>query len=141
MATNFLHRLFILSPASRQAVVNAWFPANLAPSGGNWLTAGLNATGLRADPVTHHWCTAGLTDAQAKALLVKIRQLALVPLPTTAQWDSATQATKMAWLVGIRAAVVAGFGVFLNLSDNAGAWDDFKGLATAQGLVPVDGLH
>ncbi len=138
--TNHVHRLLIIAPAARQVAVNAWIAANI-DAVGSWLTATLNATGLKADAVTHYWCSAGLTDVQAKAFLVKICQLAVVALPTAAQWDSATQATKIAWLAGARAALVVGYGVYLNLSDNTGAWDNFQGIAAGLGLKPVDGLH
>jgi hypothetical protein len=135
MATNYAHRLILIVPAAKVATVVTWFQANI---GANSVPAdlgpGLNASGLQADPVTYRWCCGSFTDAECKAVLAKLCQLASVTPPTNAQWNGWTGVQKRSWLGSVRAAILSGYGVYVTLADNSDVWDDPAAALAALGL-------
>jgi hypothetical protein len=135
MATQTVHRILLIVPVAKVAAVVAWLQTNI---GANSVPAdlgpALNPSGLAADPVTHRWCCGGWTDIEAKAILAKLCQLASVTPPTAPTWSGWTQAQKIAWLKTVQAAVLAGYGAFVALSDNAGTWDDPTTILSTLGL-------
>ena len=133
MTTRHLHRLHIICPLARVAAVNSWLKANLDPEGEDWLTPNLSATG--DPPYTHAECSAALTNAEIKLLLGEIARIASRSLP--ADWDTRTRAQKKAWLATARDTLNTGSGIYLNLSDNDGAWDDAAVARATKGVQPA----
>lgn len=137
MSTAYVCRLIIVAPTvTKAANVATWMnnnlaaatvPANLGP--------GLSPTGIA--PATYQWCSVALTAPDAKACLTQLCTLAVVAVPTNAQWDNATPAQRKAWWVGVRASVFANYGVWCQLADNDGTWDDPVAALALRGLSPV----
>jgi hypothetical protein len=138
MPTQYQHRLILIVPVAKVATVVTWFQANI---GANSVPAdlgpGLNATGLAADPVTHNWSDGSYTDAECKAILAKLCQLAGVTPPTNAQWSGWTGVQKRSWLGSVRAAILSGYGVYVTLADNSDVWDDPAAALAALGLQTI----
>jgi hypothetical protein len=134
MPTAHEHRLIIICPVGAKLTgVVSWFhtnigaasvPSNLGPS--LFPTAG-GAT-------THSWCCGAFTDAECKAILLRICQLASVTPPTNPQWNGWTGNQKLAWLAGVRADLLAGFGIYVTLARNEGVWDNPDAALAAMGL-------
>lgn len=137
MPTLYGHRLLIVVPAARLAAVVGWFDANLPGTAPTSSWAPLSATG--AAPATHYWNSGGWQDSEAKAILLRLCQLASVTPPTGAQWAGWTFAQKRSWLRGVRDTVYANYGAWLGLSANDGDWDDPVQELTSMGagLRPV----
>lgn len=124
MATLFQHRLILVVPVAKVAAVVSWMQANVgATSVPADLGPGLNASGLAADPVTHRWCSGAWQDNEAKAILAKLCQLAGVTPPTNAQWNVWNRAQKISWLSSVRAGLLSGYGIYVGLCPQDGAWD------------------
>lgn len=135
--TQHQHRLIILCPvgAKLTAVVN-WFVANIgANSVPSNLGPGLSASG--SGSATHRWCNGSFTDAECKAILVKLCQLASVTPPTNAEWNSWTGAQKRTWLAGVRNTVWTNYGIWIAFADNIGSWDNPQSEAQSRGLVAI----
>jgi hypothetical protein len=136
--TAFPHRILLVVPVAKVAAVVAWFQANV---GANSVPAdlgpGLNASGLAADPVTFRWCCGAWVDADARAILAKLCQLAAVTPPTLATWTGWNGAQKRSWLLSVQSAILSGYGAFVTLADNGGAWDDPQAALAALGLKVV----
>jgi len=124
MPTNFQYRLIIIVPVAKVAAVVAWLQANIDPNTDANLGPPLNPSGLFADAITHRWCCGSFVDSDCKAILVKICQLAGVATPTPAQWDNATKAQRISWLVSVQAAILSGYGAWIDLAGNANTWND-----------------
>lgn len=138
MPTAFQHRIALIVPAARIGTVVTWFRANIgAASVPADLGPGLNPSGLATDPVTHRWCSGAWTDAEARAILVQLCQLAGVTPPTAAQWSGWTGAEKRSWLASVRAALLSGYGVYVQLSQGDGTWDDSAAALAVLGLKVV----
>lgn len=125
MATQHLHRLFICVPSSLRDGANTWIRNNLNPSGGDWLTVPISATGNL--PATYWGCDAALTSAQLKALVIRLLQFSGVSLP--AAWDSWTLAQKRTWLrdtlpVKLWTQAPAGSKIGVLYVSNDGDWSD-----------------
>lgn len=120
MPTQHVHRLHLVVPTSRCAALNAWVRANLDPTGADWFTPTLSATGLA--PYTHAECSVSLTDAEGKKLLTRLATVSGIQAP--ADWDSRTRAAKKAWLASQRAAIDSAIGVLVTGMDNDGVWAD-----------------
>ncbi len=135
--TGHVFRLLMVVPVNRVAAVAGWLAANIDPETDLNIGPRLNATGLAADPVTHRIACGAFTDVEAKAILLRICQLASVTPPTAPQWTGWTKAEKIAWLVSVRNALVAGFGVWLGLMGNEDSWDDVDGILANLNLKPV----
>lgn len=136
METEYVCRLILAVPAGAKAtaIVN-WLNANIGASTvPDTLGPGLNATGLAADPAAYCWCNVALTEPQAKQTLARLCTLASRPTPTTGQWDNATAGQRRAWWNSVRAAVLSGYGVWCQLADNDGVWDDPAALLSLRGL-------
>lgn len=132
------HRILLIVPAAKVAAVVAWFQANIgAASVPADLGPGLSATG--SAPATYAWMCGSYTDAECKAILAKLCQLAAVTPPTNLQWNGWTGAQKISWLASVRAAILSGYGAFVTLADNAGTWDDPAAALQAMGLLTVTG--
>lgn len=131
MPTRFTRRLVIVCPAAKAAAVAAWLNANVGP---NAVPPDLGppAGGDPASP--YRWCSGAWTDAEAKAILTRLCALASVPPPSNADWSRWTGAEKRSWAGGSRKAVLDGFGAYVTLSQNDGAWDDPSDALTALGL-------
>jgi hypothetical protein len=139
MPVTFLQaRLIIIAPLNRVTPVVTWLQANIRPNCvPDDLGPGLSATGIA--PVTHRWCNSAFTDQECKEILIRLCQLASVSPPTNNQWNNWTKLEKRTWLASVRAAIFAGFGVWVTLADNEGQWDSPSELLTARGLQPVTG--
>ena len=132
MATNHLNRVVLVVPDARKAAFNAWVRNNLDPSGDDWLTAGLSASGNA--PATHWWCSAALTNAEARQVLDRLYALASLTPP---DWRTLTRAQVRARLASDRAALQSAAGLRLAHSDNDGDWPDPNTLLAAAGLRRV----
>jgi hypothetical protein len=138
MPTNFQHHLILVVPAAKVATVVAWLQANVSPTAVPAdLGPGLNPSGLVADPVTHRWCSGAFQDSEAKAILAKLCQLAGVTPPTNVQWNGWTRSQKIAWLQSVQAALLSGYGVYVMLSPQDGAWDNPQTALTALGIKVI----
>jgi hypothetical protein len=136
--TAYVHRILLIVPAAKVAAVVAWFQANIgAGAVPAALGPGLSATGTA--PATFAWMSGSYTDAECKAILAKLCQLAAVTPPTNLQWNGWAQSEKVAWLASVRAAILAGYGAWVTLCDNAGAWDDPAAALAATGLQVITG--
>jgi hypothetical protein len=135
MATLHTLRILLIVPAARVAAVVTWFQANIgATSVPADLGPALNPSGLTADPVTHRWCSGAWTDAQAKAILAKLCDLAGVTKPTNAQWTGWTRQQKVSWLLSVQAGLFSGYGVWVQLMFNDEGWDASDGALEAVGV-------
>jgi hypothetical protein len=124
MATAFQHRIVLIVPAAKVAAVVSWFQANIGPASVPAdLGPALNASGSAADPVTHRWSSGAWSDDDGRRILFRLCQLAGVATPTLAQWQGWTRAEKRAWLLSVRDAILAGYGVYVQLSPGDGNWD------------------
>jgi hypothetical protein len=132
--TSFLHRLILIVPVAKVPAVVAWLVANVDTLTDPDLGPPLNPSGLATDPVTHRWCDGSFDDADCKAILLKLCQLASITPPTVAQWNGWTQAQKIAWLKSVQAAILSGFGAYVTLADNTGVWDDPDAALAVLGL-------
>lgn len=132
MATRHVHRLLAVTTAARCAAVNARVRQRLDPSGSDWFTPSLSATGEA--PATHAWACFALTDEDAKDLLYWITEQANIPRPSDATWDGWSGAERRQWVRSVRNTVRTRLGVWLVPMDNLGRWDepqevlDFLGL-------------
>jgi hypothetical protein len=135
MSTTSQHRIALVVPAAKVAAVTNWFAGNIGPNSVPAdLGPALNPSGLAADPVTYRWCSGAWTDAEAKAILTRLCQLAGVAAPTNAQWNGWTGAQKRSWLASVRAGLLAGYGVYVQLSQGDGDWDRAEDALAALGL-------
>lgn len=135
MPSVFQHRIALVVPAAKIGAVVTWFQANVgADSVPADLGPGLNPSGLASDPVTHRWCSGAWVDADAQAILTKLCTLAAVTPPTAAQWSGWTGAQKRSWLASVRAALLSGYGAYVQLSQGDGSWDDPAAALAALGL-------
>lgn len=125
--TSYLHRLILIVPdGAKLTVVVNWFQsqigANSVAAASDW--PGLNASGLASDPVTYRWCCGSFTDAECKAILAKLCQLASVTPPTNATWNGWTGQQKRDWLVSVRDTIWTNYSVWVQLASNTDVWDD-----------------
>jgi hypothetical protein len=121
---------------AKVAAVTGWFAANIGANAVDaQLGPPLSATGTA--PATFNWCCGSWVDADAKAILVKLCQLAGVAVPTVAQWDNATRAQKIAWLLSVQAAILSGYGAYVTLAMNDGTWDSPAAALAAMGLQVI----
>jgi len=130
MPTQHLHRVILIVPATTIATFNTWVRNNLDPSGGDWITANLSATG--SAPFTHGWCCAALTVPQLKKLAQRLCTFAGLTLP--GDWDTLTKQQQKQWFADQRPAIFAATGIRVQSADNDGAWDDPAAALTAMGL-------
>jgi hypothetical protein len=138
MATLHTFRIIVIVPVAKVAAVVSWMQTNLGANAVDPLLGpGLNASGLAADPVTCRWCNGAWRDAEAKAILSKLCQLAAVATPTAAQWDNATRAQKINWLKSVQASIRTNYGVFVTLAGNDSVWDDPDAALAAMGLKTI----
>ena len=136
MPTLHEDRWLIVSPAARQAALNAYWAAQIDTDGGGefTFTVSLNATGLISDPATHYVSCTSLTRAQAGAFVRRLCILAGIAQPSG--WEDWTKAERLQWLTAQRPAIVAATGIRFWRSDNDGEWDDFRTRLEAAGLKP-----
>ncbi len=140
MATLFQHRILAIIPAGAKcAAVGAWLRANVDPTADETQWPGLNASGLKADPITHRWFCQSYQDADAFQILRQLVILAnsagagITPL-TAGFWNSQTRPQKIAWLLSVQAAILASYGARIGLADNEGTWDSPAAALAAMGL-------
>lgn len=88
-------------------------------------------------PATYRWCNGSFTDAECKAILLKLCQLASVTPPTNAQWNGWTRPEKRTWLISVRNTIWTNYSVWVTLADNEGAWDNAQAEAQSRGLVVI----
>jgi hypothetical protein len=124
------HRLVVVCPLARLAALGAWWAANIDPADdcANW--PALNPSGSDADAATHRWCSTALTNAQWRAVVVRVCQIAGVSPPSVATWNGWTRAQQRAWLNTTREGLFAATGIWLAHSDGDGEWDDPEGALT-----------
>lgn len=138
MATQFVHRILVIVPAANVAAVVAWFQANVgAKSVPTGLGPGLSASG--SAPATHAWMSGSFVDADCKAILAKLCQLASLTPPTDPQWAGWTQTQKISWLASVQGGIKSGYGLYVTLADNTGTWSDPAAALTALGLKVIGG--
>lgn len=138
MATLYTLRLIVIVPVGKVDAVVNWMHNNLGQdSVPDNLGPGLNATGSPDDPVTHRWCSGAWQDGDAKAILVRLCQLASAYTPTNAQWNSWSRMQKITWLRSVRDTVLENYGAYLDLCGNAGAWNPPSDSLTAMGLRSI----
>ena len=135
MATNYTSRLVVIVPVGSVAAVGTWWQANIDANDDLTTWPTLSATG--SNPATHRWCSVALTDAQLRAVLVKVCQLANVTPPSVGTWNGWTRAQKRAWLASTRDSLYANTGIWLDVSDNDGDWDDSQAERTGKGLQVI----
>ena len=124
MPTAFSLRVTLIVPAANAAAFATWTNNNLgANTVQPHLGPPLNASGLAADPVTHRWCSVALGDIDARKILFRLCDLAGQSKPAQATWAGWTGAQRRAWLHSVQAALLAGWGVRVNLAPNDGPWD------------------
>ncbi len=122
--TLYLHRLIIVCPLARIAALGTWWAANIDPTDNCSTWPALNPSGDPANPVTHRWCSTALTAAQLRLIIARVCSLASVAPPTVATWNGWTRAEKRAWLGSTRDSLFAATGIWLDLSDGDGQWND-----------------
>jgi hypothetical protein len=132
------HRLVMVVPVARVAAVGSWWAANVHPENDWSAQPELNAAG-DGSPATHRWASTALSDADLKAVLAKVCQIASVTPPTNAQWNGWTRQQKVAWLQSVRDALFAACGIWLDLcqQDGGAAWNDPAAALTRCGLAPA----
>lgn len=135
MSSLFQHRIILVVPAAKAAAVVAWLQANVDPAHDANLGPGLSPGGN--PPATHRWMCGSYVDSDCRQILQKLCQLASVTPPTLATWNGWTQAQKIAWLAGVRAGILSGYGAYVGLADNTHTWDDPQAVLAALGLQPV----
>lgn len=134
MPTLFVHRLIVVCPASRYGTLGTWWKANMDPADDVSGWPKLNPSGLSTDAETHRWCSTALNEAQLRLIIVRVCNLAGVAVPTATQWNSWTRAEKRAWLASTRNQLYTNTGIWLDLSDGDGAWNEPESVLTALGL-------
>lgn len=136
MPTTFQHRIILIVPAAKVAAVVSWFQTNIgAASVPADLGPGLSATGTA--PATFAWMCGAYTDPECRAILNRLCTLASVATPSLATWNGWSGAEKRSWLASVRAAILAGYGTYVMLADNAGQWDDPTAGLAAMGLQRI----
>ena len=134
MATPHRHRLIVVCPVARLAALGSWWQANIDPADDATGWPALNPSGSDADAVTHRWCSTALTNAQWRAVIVRVCQIAGVTPPTVATWNGWTRAQQRQWLAGVRDQMFAGTGIWLDHSDGDGEWADPEAALTRCGI-------
>ena len=134
-ATQHIHRLILIVPAARCAALNSWIRTNLDPTGADWFTANLSASGNA--PATHAWASFAHIDAEGKKLLMRLAQQSGLSQP--ADWDQKTRAQTKTWLLSNRTTVKNGIGVWIEPGENdaAGGWPDPQTVLTVNGLKVI----
>jgi hypothetical protein len=133
VATNFGNRLLVIVPSARCAALNAFIRAGIDPTGADWLTPTLSATG--SAPATHAWMCAAATEGQAKAFAQRVCQQASITFP--ADWDTKTRAERLAWVLSVRGQVYSTIGVYVAPMYNDGVWTDPQEALAATGLQVI----
>ena len=119
--TNHEYRLLVVCPVgAKLTAVVGWLVANVDATCPADLGPGLSPTGNA--PATHRWQSAAWPDSECRQILARLCQLANVTPPSLATWNGWTRQQKLAWLATVRAAVYAGFGVYVTLADNTADW-------------------
>ncbi len=121
--TAYQHRLIIVCPVARFAALVAWYAANIDPTDAGATWPELNAAGDDA-PANYRWCSTALTDAQLKAVLLRVCTIASQTPPTNNQWNAWTRAQKQSWLAGVRDAMFTASGIWLDLCQQDAEWTD-----------------
>jgi hypothetical protein len=141
MSTNHEHRILLIVPLNRVAAVVSWLVANVDPTCPANLGPGLCAAGDATKTVTHRWQSAAWSDPDARQLLGRLCQLASITPPTLQTWNGWTGAQKRSWLASVRNAIRTNYGVYIQLSDGPGAWDDPTAALAALGLQTAGEVH
>lgn len=123
------HRLLCIVPAARVAAFNTWIRNNLDPSGSDWLTLNLSASG--SAPFTHAWFSVQLTDVEFIKVVRRLCAQASISVPADA--DSYTPQQKKTWLVNKRQDIQTAIGIYIraNVAEN---WDSPDAALTTLGL-------
>lgn len=79
------HRVLAVAPAAYQAGINKDALAFDPEGGDQTCTVGLNASGKPADPPTHYWFSASVSDPTFKAMVSLVS--AKYPLAHLEEWD------------------------------------------------------
>ena len=139
MASLYIHRVFVIIPAAKQAQVNAWWKANVDPAGGDLtFTAGLSASG--SGSVSHYVACGSFTAAQFKLVVQQLCALAAVSFPST--WDAMTAAQQRAWVVSQYTGLRNKSNLkWVTVDNNAGSWSDYELETGAAGLKRIRGLN
>lgn len=133
MATLFGNRLLVIVPAARCAALNAFIRAGIDPTGKDWFTPTLSATG--AAPATHAIACWACTDAIAWEFVSRVCDQAGIPVPDG--FPGWTRQEKKDWLASRHAAILAAIGVYVVGADNDGDWPDPSSALAEMGLRTV----
>lgn len=119
--TNYIHRLIIIIPASRQSAFNTFFKNNIDTVGGErTFSVGLNYSGLASSPITHYWAGISLTDIELGRIMIRLAQLSGISEPSN--WDSMTRLQKLSWVLDNRVSILSAIGVRIFRDDIDGEW-------------------
>jgi hypothetical protein len=133
------HRLLIICPiGAKLAAVVKWFQNNIDPNAVDVnLGPALYTLGDATKTPTFRWCCGCFNDVECKAILVKLCQLAAVAVPTAAQWNNATPTQRRNWWNSVRNNIWTNYGVWCQMADNLGNWDDPVAALNLRGLDVV----
>ena len=135
MATNRLHRIILIIPEAQRVATTNWWVNNIDPNGADTFSQGLSPTGTL--PITHRRCCTGLTNAQLRAVLVRLGNAAGISLP--ANFDDRTRQQKRAWIVSQIQPIDDAIGVRLWFVENdAEDWGDVEESRVMKGLQVVN---
>ena len=130
MATLHQHRLVMIVPIARVSGINAWIRAQIDPTGGDWFTANLSLTGTA--PATHAWASFTITPTTALKWAQRIAAMTTNQVPPG--FAGYTRNQKKAWLESVKDSIRTQAGVYIQVSDNDGAWADPYQLLSSAGL-------
>jgi hypothetical protein len=133
--TNHIHRLIVVIPAAQFAAVGQWWQSVIDPADDLSTWPALSPTGQL--PETHRCGNMAFVPQQLRSTVAKVCQLAGITPPALATWNGWTPIQQRAWLTATRNQFYDQTGIWLDLADNTGDWDDPVGIFANLGLVPL----
>lgn len=133
MPTAHLHRFLAIVPAARIGAFNTWVRTNLDPSGSDWVR--LSLVPILGGAATHGWFSTGLTNAELKKIINRLCSLTVPAIAfPPAGWDDMTRIQKRTWIVTRRLTIYASTGIYYQIADGDGVWDEPEEALTFCGL-------
>ena len=134
MPTNYQYRMILIVPVANIAAVVTWFQNNIGPDSVSAnIGPGLNAAG-DGGAATHRWLSGAFTVSECIQIIRKLAQLANLTPPSLATFQSWTRAQVIAWLLSVQAAILSGYGAWVDLCGNDDVWDNCEDALTAMSL-------